>query len=184
MTPASTKEDVELLGSDIRFIKLGNPMLRHRGEPAMFGHVYFAVLAAMLVLAAAVYLLIRRRMAERGNMALVRGKRANKVAVQRFRMAERYMKADDRHAFYEEMLKALWGYMGDKFNIPTSNLSKEIVRDELRKRGVAESAAAEFTDIISRCDEAQYSPVSSSQMNEVYVRGINIVSDIEATIKK
>ena len=139
---------------------------------------------AMLALAEGAYLAISRHQRNRKNVVLVRGKRANKVAVQRFRAAERYMNEDNRHAFYEEMLKALWGYMSDKFNIPVANLTKEYVREELQKRGIAAEEAARYTSIISQCDEAQYSPMASAQMSEVYAEGLSIVSHIESNIKK
>ena len=139
---------------------------------------------SMFALALVAYIFISRRQRERKNVVLVRGKRANKVAVQRFRAAERYMKEENRHAFYEEMLKALWGYMSDKFNIPVANLTKEYVREELQKRGISPEEAARYTSIISQCDEAQYSPIASTPMNEVYAEGISIVSHIESHIKR
>ena len=178
------KEDVRLLGNDIRFIKLGKAGLKEAEKPSIFSLAYFMTILAMLALAEAAYLAISRHQRNRKNVVLVRGKRANKVAVQRFRAAERYMNEDNRHAFYEEMLKALWGYMSDKFNIPVANLTKEYVREELQKRGIAAEEAARYTSIISQCDEAQYSPVASAQMSEVYAEGLSIVSHIESNIKK
>ena len=56
------------------------------------------------------------------------------MAIKRFRIAEKYMREQDRRAFYEEMLRALWGYLGDKFNIPVADLTREVVREELSKR--------------------------------------------------
>ena len=167
-----SKEEVKMLGQDIRFIKLGNAQLRPLREPFLFGAVYWVLLFGILALFPAVY------------AALVRGKRANKVAVQRFRVAKRYMEEQNRHAFYEEMLRALWGYMGDKFNIPVANLTKENVREELHKRGVSAEESQRFTSIITKCDEAQYSPAASAQMSEVYAEGVDIISRIEAVIKR
>ena len=179
-----SKEGVRLLSNDIRFIKLGKPSLQQQQEPTIFSLAYFMTLLNMVALALGAYIYISRRQRERKNVVLVRGKRANKVAVQRFRTAERYMKDENRHAFYEEMLKALWGYMSDKFNIPVANLTKEYVREELQKRGIAAEDATRYTSIISQCDEAQYSPMASSQMSEVYAEAINIISHIESHIKK
>ena len=82
------------------------------------------------------------------------------------------------------MLRALWGYMSDKFNIPVANLTKETVRGELHKRGVAPEESQRFTAIITRCDEAQYSPVASARMSDVYAEGLDLVSRIESVIKK
>ena len=94
------------------------------------------------------------------------------------------MKGGNRHAFFEEMLRALWGYMSDKLNIPVSDLTKENIRQELQRRGVNAAEAQHFTDIISQCDEAQYSPVESVQMDQVYAEGVNVISHIESVIKR
>ena len=179
-----SKEEVRLLGEDIRFIKLGSAQLRTVAVPFLFSTAYWILLAGILILFALAYAALRHRIRESQNVALVRGKRANKVAVQRFRTAKRYMEEQNRHAFYEEMLRALWGYMSDKFNIPMANLTKENVREELHKRGVAAEDSQRFTDIITRCDEAQYSPVESTRMGEVYSEGVNLISRIESVIKR
>ena len=179
-----SKEEVKLLGQDIRFIKLGNAQLRGRSVPFLFSGAYWALLAAILVGFGALYAALRKRIRESQNVALVRGRRANKVAVQRFRAARGYMEEQNRHAFYEEMLRALWGYMGDKFNIPVANLTKESVREELHKRGVSAEDAQRFTAIITQCDEAQYSPAASARMSDVYSEGVDLISRIEAVIKR
>jgi hypothetical protein len=177
------KEDVKLLGSDIRFIKLTRPSLHSVVAPFVLSPLYFVVVLMMLLLAVVAYFVLRKRIRDNRNTALVKGRRANKVAVQRFRMAERYMKEQNRRAFYEEMLRALWGYLSDRFNIPVADLTKESVREELNRRGATEEAKI-VTAIISQCEEAQYSPVESATMEEVYGKGIDIISSIESVVKK
>ena len=181
---ASSKEDVRQLGSDIRFIKLGHAALRKSAAPLMFSGTYFALLAAIVVLFTALYYRLRKMIRDSKNTVLVRNRRANKVAVQRFRAAERHMRAGDRQAFYKEMLHAFWGYMSDKLNIPVADLTKESIREELQRRGVAADEAQHFTDIMTRCDEAQYSPSTSVEMNEVYTEGVRIISHIESIVKR
>ena len=177
------KEDVKLLGSDIRFIKLTRPSLHSVVAPFVLSPLYFVAVLMMLLLAVVAYFVLRKRIRDNRNTALVKGRRANKVAVQRFRMAERYMKEQNRRAFYEEMLRALWGYLSDRFNIPVADLTKESVREELNRRGATEEAKI-VTAIISQCEEAQYSPVESATMEEVYGKGIDIISSIESVVKK
>lgn len=94
------------------------------------------------------------------------------------------MQEENRHAFYEEMLRALWGYMSDKFNIPVANLTKENVREELNKRGVSQELSQSFSEIISQCDEAQYSPLAGARMSDVYNAGVDFISKLESVIKK
>ena len=177
------KQDVRLLGSDIRFIKLTRPNLHTVTAPLVLSPLYFVIVVAMAMLVVMLYFVIGKRIRDSHNTVLVKGRRANKVAVQRFRTAERYMREQNRHAFYEEMLRALWGYISDRFNIPVADLTKESIREELTRRGAAEQAKA-ITAIISHCEEAQYSPVDSATMNEIYGRGIDIVSKIESIVKK
>ena len=179
-----SKEEVKMLGEDIRFIRLGASQLREARMPFLFSGGYWIALCAILLLFAAAYVALRKRIRESQNVALMRGRRANKVAVQRFRAARSYMEAQDRYAFHEEMLRALWGYMSDKFNIPVANLTKENVREELAKRGVSAEETHRFTAIISQCDEAQYSPAASAQMSDIYSEGVDLISRIESVIKR
>lgn len=179
-----SKEEVRLLGEDIRFIKMGAANLRPMRAPLLFSGAYWGLLGLLGLLFAGLYAALRRRILESRNTVLVRGRRANKVALQRFRIARRHMELQERHAFYEEMLRALWGYMSDKFNIPVANLTKENVREELHKRGISQEESQRFTAIITRCDEAQYAPSASGSMNEVYATGVELVSEIEAKIKR
>ena len=168
----------------IRFIKLGSAQLTARTEPLIGTWIYWLVVVLILAETAMAYKLLRRRISESQNLVLVRGKRANKMAVQRFRAARKYMELRDRRAFYEEMLRALWGYMSDKLNIPVALLTKERVREELLRRRIATEVTDRFTQIITRCDEAQYSPSTSAEMSEIYAEGVELVSEIESKIKR
>ena len=180
-----SKEDVKLLGQDIRFIKLGRGNLHLQGRPFMGGTLYFVLLAAIVGLFAAAYVALRKRIRDRQNAVLMRGKRANKVAVQRFRAAAKFMQEENRHAFYEEMLRALWGYMSDKFNIPVANLTKRrtCARSSIN-RAFRRELSQSFSEIISQCDEAQYSPLAGARMSDVYNAGWIFISKLESVIKK
>ena len=177
------REDVKLLGSDIRFIKTDSPRLRSYVAPLILSPVYFATLLVILVVAVILYIVIRKYIRDSHNAVLVRGRRANKVAIKRFRIAERYMREQDRRAFYEEMLRALWGYLSDRLNIPVADLTKDSVCEELSKRGATEEAER-IVSIIRRCEEAQYSPAATAEMKDIYEEGVDAVSKIESVVKK
>ncbi len=178
-----SKVDIEMLGEDIRFIKIDKSGLREQAQPLLFSRTYYVILAAIFVLFAALYLALRKYIRESQNATLTRGKRANKVAIQRFKLANSFISAQNEKGFYREVLSAIWGYMSDKFNIPVANLTKESVRDELAKRGVDSSLIQRFSDITTLCEEAQYSPMASAQMNEVYNKALKLISQIETEIK-
>ena len=177
------REDVRLLGEDIRFIKLGAPTLRSVVAPFALSPLYWLVVVMLIVAAVASYFVVRKYIRDKRDEVLIKGKRANKMAVKRFRIAEKYMREQDRRAFYEEMLRALWGYLGDKFNIPVADLTREVVREELSRRGALVEAES-IIAVIARCEEAQYSPAASAEMKDVYEEGVDAISKIESAIKK
>ncbi|MFR9564860.1 MAG: BatD family protein [Rikenellaceae bacterium] len=184
MVSGVTKSDIELLGRDIRFIKLGEARFLRDREPFILSTLYLAIVAVIVAVWGVLLVLLRRMISDSKNEALRRGKRASKVAVQRFKSAKSSMDEGDERTFYREMLQGLWGYMSDKLNIPVADLTKECVREELMKRGGSKETAQEFSAIITRCDEAQYSPVASTQMDEVYGEGLRLVSKIEELFKR
>ena len=139
----------------------------------------------MLALAEAAYLAISRHQRNRKNVVLVRGKRANKVAVQRFRSARKYMELEDRRAFYEEMLRALWGYVSDKLSIPVSKLSKDNIEARLTERGVEESLIKDFETVLSEAEFARYAPGNPGEtMDKVYSMAMNVITKLEDSIKR
>lgn len=177
------REDVRLLGEDIRFIKLGAPTLRSVVAPFALSPLYWLVVVMLIVAAVASYFVVRKYIRDKRDEVLIKGKRANKMAVKRFRIAEKYMREQDRRAFYEEMLRALWGYLGDKFNIHVADLTREVVREELSRRGALVEAES-IIAVIARCEEAQYSPAASAEMKDIYEEGVDAISKIESAIKK
>lgn len=179
-----SKEDIKIIGRDIRYIKLGPANLHPKGMLFMGSVLYVLIAAAVIGLFAFLLVFLRKYLQERRNSALLKGKRANKVALQRFKAAENYMDTENRTGFYEEMLKALWGYMGDKLNIPVANLTKENIREELVKKGVAAELAERYVGIIGKCEYAQYAPAASGGMDELYTLGIELVSRIESVLGK
>lgn len=184
MVGGLSKEDIKILGRDIRFIKLDSPRLTTNGRLFFASGLYFILLLVIAALFVFALVKLRKLAKERHNSALLKGKRANKVALQRFRAAEGHRKSNNYRGFYEEMLKALWGYMGDKLNIPASNLTKENVREELVKRGVSPELAQQYIDIIVECEYAQYAPSAQGRVNEVYTNGVEIISKLEGKIGK
>ena len=171
------------LDRDIRFIHTGS--LPATAAPAfILTPLYWLAVVLMVALFVVAFVVLRKRIRERNNTVERRMRHADKVAVQRLRMAERYMTQGNRHAFYEEMLRAMWGYIGDKFNIPVSGLTKEKIREELYRRNVAEATAEQFCEIISRSEEAQYAPSATGEMSDVYTDAVEVISKIESAVKR
>lgn len=166
----------------IRYIKDG-ALPTSKSDMLLFSNTYWLIILACVVLFVAIFVIMRQRIRANRNVVARRMKRADKVAIQRLRMANKSMKEGDRHAFYEEILRAMWGYISDKFNIPVANLTKETIREVLSHRGVDDADVEQFCQIISRADEAQYAPMVDDDMSGVYMDAVDAISKIESAVK-
>ena len=181
----TNQEALKLLNEDIRYIKTGDLNIKpYTGF--IFGTLSYSLWYIVpLLTAATLFIIFRKQAKENANMALVRTKRANKVAGKRLRKAAVYMKENKKEEFYDETLKALWGYLSDKLSIPVSELSKNNVEAELSKYGVSNELISDFTDILGICEFARYAPVTDdNSMDKIYQRACGAINGMENTIKK
>ena len=180
----SNKEDVKVLGEDVRFIKLGDTSFSRKGD-YFFGTVsYYLWYLLPLVAFLALMLFFRKQIAENANVAKVKTKRANKVATKRMRMAGKFLSENKKNEFYDEVLKALLGYAGDKLSIPVSQLSKDNIEAELSKYGVQQAVVGNFMDALNECEFARYAPGNENEaMDKVYSMAVEAISQMENSIK-
>lgn len=180
----TNKESVKMLAKDIRFIKLGDTSLRQRGD-FFFGTVSCYLWYVIPFLLFVVFVIVYRKKAiENANVAKVKTKKANKVATKRMKLAGKLLAENKKNEFYDEVLKALWGYISDKLSIPVSQLSKDNIEAELVKYGVAEELIKEFIDALNQCEFARYAPGDENEaMDKVYTSAIEVISKMENSIK-
>lgn len=182
----TNKEDVRLIGQDIRYIKTGSDVrLLPKGQFLFGTWLYYLCYIVPLLLLLLFVIVCRKRAVENANTLKVRTKNANKMAVKRLKVAARLLKEDKKEAFYEEVLKALWGYISDKMNIPVAKLSKDNVEQELLSRHVDKTLSDDFLQLLNECEFARYAPSSvAGGMDKVYSAAIEVISKMENSIKR
>ena len=180
----TNKESVKMLGRDIRFIKLGDSSLRPKGD-FFFGTVgYYLCYLIPLLLFVVFAVIYRQKALENANVAKVKTKKANKVATRRMKLAGKLLAENKKNEFYDEVLKALWGYISDKLSIPVSQLSKDNIEAELTSYGVQEALIAEFIGVLNECEYARYAPGNENEaMDKVYSASVEVISKMENSIK-
>ena len=180
----TNKENVKVLGQDIRFIKLGDTKLMPKGD-VFFGTVgYYLWYIIPFVLFVGLVVFFRKQAAENANVAKVNTKKANKVATKRMKLAGKLLAENRKNEFYDEVLKALWGYISDKLSIPVSQLSKDNIEAELAKYGVADDVIKDFINALNECEFARYAPGDENEaMDKVYTTSVEAISKMENNIK-
>ena len=180
----TNKENVKVLGQDIRFIKLGDTKLMPKGD-VFFGTIsYYLWYIIPFVLFVGLVVFFRKQAAENANVAKVKTKKANKVATKRMKLAGKLLAENRKNEFYDEVLKALWGYISDKLSIPVSQLSKDNIEAELAKYGVADDVIKDFINALNECEFARYAPGDENEaMDKVYTTSVEAISKMENSIK-
>ena len=181
----TSKEDLKVLGQDIRYIKTGETRLAKKDDYFFGSMNYYLWYLIPLVLFITFMVIYRKQAMENANVAKVRTKKANKVATKRMKNAGKLLAEKKSEAFYDEVLKALWGYISDKLSMPVSQLSKDNIEEELQKHQVADELIKEFINNLNECEFARYAPGNQDEkMDKIYSSAIDVISKMENSIKR
>ena len=180
-----SQTDLQELTKDIRYIKTGDTR-QHSLDEFFFGSTaYWISLTVLALIFISLFVIFRQRAIDNANITKMRGKKANKVATKRLKNAARLMAANKPGAFYDEVLRALWGYVGDKLNIPVEQLSHDNISQRLSERNVGEETISQFIGALDECEFERYAPGDpKGNMSKVYDKAINAIETIETTMKK
>ena len=180
-----TQERVKYLGQDIRYIKVSKPHFVSNKEFFFGSFMYIMAYVLIAVLFIVFFAIYRKQVKENANIALVRTKKANKIAVRRLKKAERLLKERKKEEFYDEVLRAVWGYLSDKLNIPQANLTKNNVEAELMVFGGDKEVSDRFIDILNTCEFARYAPSQAPEaMEQLFKQTFDAIGKMENITKK
>lgn len=170
---------------DIRTIKTGRQG-RHTLSDQFFGsRGYWVSLLVPLIAFIVLLIVFRKRALDNADLGKMRGKKANKVATRRLRKASQLMQKGEQNAFYDEVLRALWGYVGDKMNMPVTELSRENIAGKLSSYNVDEMTVGQFLGALDECEFERYAPGDSTgNMNKTFNAAMTAIEQIEKTMKK
>lgn len=179
-----SKEDLQFLGKDIRFIKLNPVKLKENGSKVFGSFMFYVGYILPLLVFASVLVWRRNYIRQNANAVLTRNRKARKYAIKRLKKAKEYLAHSKKENFYEEVLKAIWGYISDKLNIPVSELSRETAREELLNSGVEKDMITRVLNLLDTCEFARYAPASSENtMESDYREAITIITQIQERIR-
>ncbi|MBQ8991675.1 MAG: BatD family protein [Prevotella sp.] len=173
------------LNKDIRYIKTGD--VRTQGiDNFFYGSVaYWVTLIVLALIFISLFIVFRQRAIDNANVTKMRGKKANKVATKRLKKAAKLMADNKPGEFYDEVLRALWGYVGDKLNIPVEQLSHDNISQRLAERQVDTETVSQFIEALDECEFERYAPGDpKGNMNKVYEKAMTAIEKIEETMKK
>ena len=174
------KEDIQQLGSDIRYIYTGDlPSAVKVGKLKYGSLLFWACYALPSLLAAILFLIFRKQIKENADAVRVRYKKANKVAQRRLKAAKKLLRENQKEAFYEEIERAAWTYLSDRLLIPTAQLNKDNIAQILREKGVSETLIQDVNHMLSMAEFARYAPTSNHEMQDIYDMITKIINQLE-----
>ena len=170
---------------DIKDIKKGDAEL-HSVDNFFFGSVGY-MMSLLIPFAAFVALLVifRKRAIDNADLVKMKGKKANKIATKRLRQANKLMLAGKSNEFYDEVLRALWGYVGDKLNMPAEKLSRENISEKLQSHNVDDNTISKFLSAIDDCEMMRFAPGDpEGNMNKTFESAMTAIMEIEKVMNK
>lgn len=184
VVPGSTQKDVKNLDSDVRYINVKDPLLVAKGHFLVGSGLFWIIVTLLVAAATALWLLLRRMAARRADVAGMKNRKATKMALKRLQLAATFLKQNLYTAFYEELHKALLGFIADKLMIPASELSKDKISDALKDGNVPQEDINAFIDILDACEFARYSPSTGNDaMAAHYAAATEVISAIDSSMK-
>lgn len=184
VVPGVQQNDVRSLGQDIRFISTKPVRLSDKGWFLVGSAPFVAVCLVILLAAALCWFAFRRMAARRADVVGNRNRKATKKALKQLKTASVFLKQNLYTAFYEELHKALLGFIADKLNIPMSELNKENISSKLTEGGVPEETVTAFVGLLDDCEFARYSPSAGNEaMQAHYAKAAELISTIDSSMK-
>ena len=173
------------MGSDNRFISTGAPKVSRTGSFFVASPGFLAATILLLLLAAALYFAFRSIAARRADVVGSKNRTATKMARKRLSAAKDFLGRDLYTAFYEELHKALLGFVSDKFNLDAAEMSRENIAARLSEAGVREESVSAFIGLLEACEFARYAPDSGHEaMNAHYESALSVISSIDDNMKR
>jgi len=179
---SANKEDIKLLGEDIRFIHTDNLVFSNPNDNFYGSWKFYGLLLLAPILFLLTFIFRNKIRAANSDLALVKSRKANKLASKLLISAEKSLIQNDKKAFYENVSKALFGYIGNKLNIPISELNQNNIKEKLSTIHVSETTINELIETLDLCDMARFAPVPVSEQN-VYESAKNSIQNLEKEIK-
>jgi hypothetical protein len=175
-----SKEDVKYLGKDIRFIKTGKGNLKQTGNILVNKQSYYTIFALALIIFLAVLFARREHLRRNSDVSLVKNRKAGKVAIRRLQTAAVCLKSEELDKFYEEMLKAMWGYLSDKLSIPVSELTRSNALSALAEIGIDQERINNLNHILDTCEYARFAPsASEAEAETIYENASQFINSVE-----
>lgn len=175
---AHKKEDVQIIGKDIRFIKTDDPKLQPVEERFFGSGAFIGLSAAPFAGMGLAVLLVSMFRARQSDVLSLRSRKASALAKKHFSRARKVMHESDM-AFYEEIYKALYGYLSDKFAIPVSELNREAIDRILMERQVPEDVSTELRKTLDECEMARFAPGVVRGKDEILNASTHIIEKLE-----
>ncbi|MFQ5335567.1 MAG: BatD family protein, partial [Flavobacteriales bacterium] len=178
-----SKEDLKVLGKDIRFIHTGPQEFKRKGEHFFNSNAFYGALASPLLCFLLFFFVRKKYLGYISDTRRMKRMRATRWAKKRLSKASACLKKDEPTQFYEEISLALYGYIGDKLGIDAAQMGREKIEEELAKRKVMQETVNRLFNTLDLCEQARFSPLAHHAEKEIYDNALQILGQIGKEIK-
>jgi hypothetical protein len=180
----TSKEDIKYIGKDIRYLKANLSGLQKKGNGFFLSMMFFILGLLPLALFALLLFYRQRKQKLNDDFALLKNRRATKLAKKRLASARKYLATGQKEKFFEEITRGLWGYLSDKLAIPVSDLTKDTAGKVLEDKKIDDELIQSFLSTIDYCEFARFAPMQDSfDMTNFYNEAKQAIASLEGVLK-
>jgi len=107
-----------------------------------------------------------------------RRRQAKEMAVKQLAKAKSFMQSDGKRAFYTEVSAAMNGFLGDKYQIPNTDLDKLKVKKHLEDRNVDPLYITRYIELLTKSEMAIFAGQAAGDMKSIYDESISLIQDL------
>ncbi len=185
MITRSSGTEIRMLGQDIRYIKTGTIRLKTPGTLWSNSSWFYFLFLISLLTSTAAFIILLNRQRKRADIVGLRSKQAGRVSLKRLKRAKEALKRNNKEEFLDEILKATWGYLGDKLGIDPSGYKRELIENYFDKNHQIEDIKDQVFQLLDKCEYIRYAPGGQSdELDKIFDEAELLLNNLESQRSK
>ncbi len=180
-----SKEEIKLLGQDIRFIKNNFADVVKKKDSTDDSLLLMISLYSFPLLGLIGFLYWKQKEEKlSGNIMLLKNLRAEKIAKVRLKTAAKYLKEKNDFLFFTEISQAIFGYLEDKLSIAKAEFTIETAVSKLQQNNIEANLISELKLILEKCEFIRFAPSQNilEDMEMLYKRTASLIALLEEKV--
>jgi len=146
-------------------------------KPFFNSNLFWLLLLGPFLLIPLIMLMVRNRMTRALDVSGNKIRKTNRLARKYLSAAKKSL--GKKEEFYNALERALYNYLKSKLRLETSEFNKEKIEELLGDQNVNSTTLEGFISLLTSCELARYTPLSTVDMQNDYSKAASIINALD-----